>query len=365
MPAASLRVIEATLSDYCAMMEVRKRNGLSCPTNDEWIHIHCRHPEVNYKSEHVGWLLLNANGKPVGTLETIPLHYELAQEPIRTSAAASWAVDPEFRSASMLLMIKYFAQKDVDLFLNTTANEVGGKVFEAFKAKPAPGPYNQVSMWITDYHRFARAALRNKRIPCSPMVAPFVGAAMSLRDHLFRIRRAKPRLHHSIERIHEFDSRFDELWFKLRQRHERLFAPRTSACLNWHFSYPLKRGAIALALRQGDALYGYAVFRRTDRTDIGLKRLQLTDMQLLEESLENLTMLLETALHYAKLEGIDVVEAFGFREEKHDLFAVKASHKRIFPTWPYYYKAKSKSLKAKLENSSIWDPCPFDGDSGF
>jgi len=360
-----IKIRPATLGDFEAIDRVRKRNDLASIPRDEWTHIHSQHPLVEYPDSQIGWVLVTQEGEIVGVHESIRLAYEFDGKPVAVACSSSFAVNPDHRHASALLMAKFFAQRDIDLFIATTANEASGTVWQIHRGQTVPGPYDEVAMWVTRPVGFASAALRLKNIPGVRLAGPIAGTALALRRLARGPSEAQAKRHPDVQEVTSFDRRFDEFWQTLRSTRRRLMAPRSATCLSWHFAHSFKRGGVCLAIVRNDRIEGYAFFRRNDCNDIGLRRLQMVDLQLENENASEARLLIEAALDLAKRQNVHLVEAYGFCAEKHGLFSNLAKDQRRFPFPLFFYRTKKTDLSFDVDDAAIWDPAPYDGDGGF
>lgn len=359
-------VREATLNDFSAISEVTRRNGLTSTKYDQWTRLWNDNPFRSELSVPVGWLLENKAQGIVGTLSNIGRMYTYNGERLRVATASAWAVDPPYRSSAISLAKQFFSQKNVDLFMNTTASEAAAKVFKAFRCSEIPDPsYVRVLFWVTCYSGFAGSALRKLRIPPLPGLRHAAAMALYCRDL-----KRRPVRFRSIETcvLDGFDERFDAFWDVLRSRQNRLLAFRTAEALAWQFRPALKSGsAVIIALMEGGTLSGYVIGMRGDDERIGLRRFRVVDIQTISDDADVVLTLMRAALEHALRSGVDVVEAVGFHKSKRDLLEQLNPSHRTYPSCPYLYKLKPDCppLRDALRNVDAWDPSMFDGDSSL
>jgi hypothetical protein len=360
-------VREATLADYGAIREASLRNGIGAPNYLDWERFWKDTPFRSGLSAPLGWVLEEKSQGIVGTFSSVPRIYTYNGEPVRVALARGWAVDPSFRSASIFLANKFFSQKNVDLFLDTTASPQAGAIFKAFKCKEIPGPScAQVLFWIINYAGFAGSVLRRKQIPHLAALRHVAGPALCCMDLLHR-RKAR-RQQGKVCLLHSFDERFDAFWDVLRRRQGRLLAVRSSAALTWQFRPALESGdVVILAMFEGESLSGYLVMKRYDQEKIGLRRFRIVDIQAVSDEADTVLSLVSAALEHAAQSGVDVLEAMGFNRSKRDLLERFHPHRRMLPACPYLYRVSedSRSLRNALQEADAWDPSPFDGDAAL
>ena len=360
-------VREATLSDFPAISEVARRCGLSTSNYTDWARLWNDNPFRREIPAPVGWVLETKAQGIVGTLSNIVRMYSYGGEPVRVATASAWAVDPLYGTAAIFLAKQFFAQKNIDVFLNTTASSAAAEIFKAFRCSEIPDPsYTRVMFWVTRYVGFGGAALRKLRIPVIPGLKQAAGMALYCRDLVGR-RKARFR---RMETCHldRFDERFDAFWEMLRARPNRFLAVRTAEALNWQFRPALeKKNAVIVAAMEGEALAGYLIMTRGDDEQFGLRRFRVVDIQTARDQAEIIHSLMATALKDAARSGVDVVEAVGFHKSKRDVLEQWSPHYRNYPTCPYLYKVKTdcQPLREALRNVDVWDASKFDGDASL
>jgi hypothetical protein len=360
-------VREATVDDFVAMRNVALRNGLSFATLTDWQRFWNDNPFRLKLAAPLGWVLENKVHGIVGTLGNIPRIYLYNDDPVRVVAGSTWAVDPMFRTSAIFLAKQFFAQKNIDLFLNTTASAPAAAIFKAFRSSEIPDPlYTQVLFWITQYSDFAGALLRKVRWPALTGLRQVAGAALYLRDTVHR-----PKAQYRREEtclLLAFDERFDKFWDLLRAHRNRLLAVRTSEALTWQFRPALEAGSLAiLAVLEGSTILGYLIMKRVDDEGLGLRRFQVVDIQAIREEDNVIPSLMAGALEHAAHSGVHVVESVGFHKLKRDLLERLNPHHRSYPSCPYLYKVKASSpaLRDALQNIDAWDASLFDGDASL
>jgi|SRR5579871_33939 len=360
-------VREATLSDFPAISDVVRRNGLTPASYEHFARLWNDNPFRSELTVPIGWVLENKALEIVGTLSNIGRMYVYNGEPIRVASASAWAVDPPHRTSAVFLAKQFFSQKNVDLFLNTTASEAAAEVFKAFRCSEIPDPsFTRVLYWITSYAGFAGSVLRKLDIPLLPGLRHAAATAFYCQD-LIRSGRVRFRPMETLL-LGGFDERFDALWEQLRRKRDRLLAVRTAEALAWQFRPALESGSAAIiALREGKSLSGYLILMRGDDERIGLRRFRVIDIQTIRDEPDVVLSLMHAALEHAERSGVDVVEAVGFHRSKRDLLEQMNPHHRTYSSCPYLYKVKAncQPLQDALHNADVWDASQFDGDASF
>lgn len=365
--ASDCSVREATVDDFPALSEVLRRNGLSSPKFDDWTRLWDDNPFRSDPPAPLGWVLENKSQGIVGTLSNIARRYAYNGEPVRVATASAWAVDLPFRTSAIFQARQFFSQKNVDLFLNTTASAPAAAIFKAFRCSEIPDPmYARVLFWIIRHTEFAAAALRKKGLPAIAGVRHAAGLALSSRDLISRPKAQYREMEACL--LTRFDERFDAFWDVLRQRRNRLLAVRTSAALTWQFRPALENKSIAiLAVVDHGEFSGYLIMARGDDAQTGLRRFRVVDLQAKGDERDLVLPLMSAALEHAKAAGVDVVEAVGFHPAKRDLLAQLNPRHRMYSSFPYLYKVRPDAplLRDALKSADAWDASQFDGDASL
>ena len=367
-----VRIRELGLDDYAAVAALNTRNGLRAAPESDWRRLWVDNPSANeFREVPCGWVMEDSCSRVVGAACNVPVMYDMAGRSVRTSTGMAWAVDEAHRNASLLLLEAFFSQNHVDLLLNTTANPVAGKAWQAFRAQKLPQcNYDRNFIWITQYLAFARTiALRMRLRGIRLLQIPLAGCLV-VQDFwrsLHSIWDRSRQLDHAVQRLDIFDCRFDAFWETLKATGDgRLRATRDSRSLEWHFRPALQREEVFILACPGDsptAIDGYLIARRNDRDDIRLRRYQIADLQVRPGRDELIPALVAKALHVAKQERADVVELTGFEMARYPLSEALPHRTRQLPTWPYFFKSLDPYLASLLQNPDAWDASPFDGDA--
>jgi hypothetical protein len=263
---------------------------------------------------------------------------------------------------------KFFGQKNVDLFVNTTVNAKAAKLQEAFHALRVPaGAWDRSAFWVTNYRAFTASLMARKGMAGVTSLSYPLSAGLFVRDTLAR--NVLWGRHNGVRPQFgaQFDERFDVFWEQIRtHRAQELLATRSRQALDWHFRHSLASNkAWLLTVSKGDELAAYAILCRQDNPSYELQRMRLIDFQALPGQTELLRPILSHALQRCHDEGVHMLEAMGFSAEKQRVIDSTAPHYRELGAWRYFYKAKDEELAKRLRDPEVWDPCCFDGDASL
>lgn len=367
-----VKLREAVSADYHQVQALDARYHLGTLTELEWQHLYADSPFALRSGIEwpIGWVLETPENIIVGHIGNVLVEYSLNKESLVGASANRWVVNLDYRKHSTELAKSFFAQPQVDLFLNTTATWPSGRAFERLGAlKPPIEAYDRATFWIVDHPAFAASLLAKKNIPLAQAMGYPVGALLSVASFVRSFGRCKPNRRALVSEISTFDEQFDRFWDGLRAQPNRLLCVRDRAALAWRFDKPLRAGNAWVLVENDDAgrLASYAVFLRQDSPDVNLRRMRLVDFQSLGDGASFLRRAIEYALARCYDESIHVLEVIGFGVLRKQQIEVLAPYQRQLPSWMFWYKAAERlpELAKSLQSPELWDPCTYDGDGCF
>ena len=367
---AAIALRAATFSDFEKVALLHKRLGQGADSVENWKRLWVDNPALKNRevTPRIGWILESA-GSVVGFFGTIPLLCEFQGTTLTAAASCRFAVDPEFRSSSHLLVSSFLRQKDVDLFLNTTATPAAGKMMEASKASPVPQlDYGTVLFWVLDHRRFSEAVLKKLEArPALAKVGSFAGSVAMWAEA--RLRRRFPQVSTADSEVSEctldtLPSDFDAFCTEQAMASKKLIGKRSSEVLRWHFTPPgSQKICRVFTYRSGGRITGYAVSRQERDPQFGLVRCVVADLIAAEDDPKVVQALVAAAHASAKRSGSHVLEVTGFPRTIRRALDEWKPLTRQYPSNPYFYKARDRSLHERLSSEDLWYACPFDGDA--
>jgi hypothetical protein len=362
------RLRQASFKDHEQIAALESRYGLVSKGYDEWSNLWLGNPV--YKEVRpdwsIGWVLEDQDHRVVGTMGNIPLLYEFEGRRILAASGRHWAVEPAYRSASLILLDMVVNQRNVDLYVNNTVAGPAAAALDVFRCSRVPvGVWDESRFWITHYQAFSESVLCWKNVPLAKALSYPLAAAVFLKDRL-----AKADLRASdveVTACSGFDDRFDDFWEILKRSNPHvLLAVRTREILEWHYKHALLDGRLwILTVTDGPRLVAYAIFERKDKPALGLKRVLLVDFQSLDGSTALLSPLLSRALTKCREEGIHVLENIGRWLESGELIETVAPYRRKLSAWSYVYHANDSRLAESLKDRRVWAPSLFDSDASL
>lgn len=367
-----MRIRELSLNDYEQIRLLLIRNGLLPPNKHLWESLWKENPgnldDKKGKNWPMGWVLENDDDSIVGNLWNILMIYEFKGKKLIAAISSSWAVDKSHRAYSIPLHEIFFRQKNVDIFIATTANNTAGRVLEAaFKAKKIPfNSDNEVLFWITNYHNFVKSFMVKKNIPLKILSYP-ISLGLKVVDSIRHNRQIVRNKTIKIKEYSCFDQRFDVFWQKLKNKNQgRLLCFRNRQWLEWHYKAYKNTDKLSIfCVEKEGEITAYGILRRTDNPKINLTRMKLVDLQTIDNNEIAIEEIIKSCIEKCKREKISVFEIIGYNLKKRNIIKRYNPLKRKLQSWPFFYKVNNKELDLELENSNVWDICEYDGDASL
>src|SRR5579872_6764106 len=361
------KIREARVEDYTQIAAVSRRNGLGFKSEEQWRHLWLESPVFRrVKDWPLGWVAVTADDQVVGYMGNVIISFSFQGEELICGCPFGMAVDPPYRRLAGFMGRRFMSQKNAQIEILTSANSNSSPLAEMLRSIRVPvGDWDHSVYWITNNRGFAACALAMKKLPRA--LAYPAAVAMSVKSKFTGapFRAASGRV--PLTEYCTFDESFERFWQDLKTAYpQRLLADRSLEGLLWHFKFALQQNRVwILTTGSGSRISAYAIFYRHDNPAIGLKRMRLIDFQTLDGNVEVLAPMLAWAHERCKREGIDMLEAYGFRPEKEAVIESLRPLRRRLPAWFYFYYTRNKALAPVLADPNIWDPCHFDGDSSL
>jgi len=366
--AEPISVRQARFSDFDQVSALNTKLGLGPDSAENWKRLWLENPALlDGETPTIGWVLETSSGI-VGFLGSIRLQYESEGKVVRAVVASRLAVDVAYRSFTHLLIISFFRQKNVDLFLNTTATVSAGKMMVAFKAAPIPQEdYGSVLFWIIDSGHvtksvFERLGIGTRLRAARSLVSLAVRIDIGLRRRTPRVGTAKYSVLEG--NVNDIGDEFQRFWLAKSNETSRLQAKRSASIMRWHFNPPGNRHvAKVLGCYLGNRLVGYGIVRHYTSEKEGLRRSLVADLMIEGDDPCIVQQLLAAMYKSAKNAGSHVLEVMGFPKEIRQMFLKSKPYLRKYPACPFFYKAKDRAFHEKLADENAWYACSFDGDA--
>ena len=359
-----MKIRAANYNDLEEIKDLCTRNGLKInKINQEiWKDL----PKIKeFQDTPIGWVLETDEKKIVGVILNFFTNYTLNEKIYKAAIVSSWAVDDKYRKDSLGLFYRWLNQKNVDLLVDNRRTERSAKILKSYKFNNiTTKDYEKIMYWILDYPNFIRSAIKKKiKIFVGPII--FLPAII-LKLYDFVVRRNKnfyPKKN-TIE-VKSFDEKFDIFWNNI-PKNNKFLAERDTASLKWHFGRAInKKKNSVLTLYNENNLTGYIIIMRSDNNDIGLKRMQIVDIQTLSDDKENINDLIVNAIMFARKQGVHILELVGFGQDVRHQAAKMNPYVRKLSHSPFFYKLISKELKYAFSEKIEWNASLYDGDGSL
>ncbi len=366
----------ATVADGPAVNAFLRGLGLVLPDDPDDVARHWRgvwadNPALARHAPDValGWVLEDA-GAIRGVFCNLPLMAYMGETPIRISCGRAWAVEKAYRSETRRLCEAYFGQPNLDVVLISTAIPATGRRCLEFGGVALPQPeHGTVLYWVVNSPAFLRAAFRKKGR--GRQAAFWLGLLASVPfDFVMRLSGRRP--YASLAGVtpvpvSAIDADFDALYTAKRtELPDALLACRDAETLRWYFGLGARADETrVLRCDRDGGLKGYVVLIRDDAPAIGLKRYKIADMLVREDDPAVVDSLLAAAYEYATAKGVHVVELIGLPPHLRARAGKHKPYSRPLPTFPFYYKAQTPDLAARLADGASWYVTAYDGDSAL
>ena len=351
--ASDVTVRELQEDDAAAVQLVQSRNRLSSCDPETWKHLWTQHPfRQAFAKVPWGWALVSKAEGMVGTCSNVHLMYEFAGQQILGAVAASWAVDPKWRSAAFAFGAQFYRQRNVDLLINGSTSRVVSQLMTAYGMQRIPTPDSDTRLlWVCNYRKFLEAVFIKKHLPPKGVLIQPCATAMRLMDAI-RGRRTPPP-HGKIVRLQTFDERFDQFWLELLRGPAKLRAVRNAAMLRWRF--PGESSPI-LTLERSGKMVGYLVLSRGIRSHLGsLQQYSIQDWQLLEQNSQDAQDLLVAAIATTQTDSVDLLSLSGFDSWKRTQAMRLHPLRHSIGYWPAYFKSPRPAFQEQLTDPQLWD----------
>jgi len=366
----AVSVREVKLDDFDQVRDLNLRLGQGPDSLANWRRLWLANPALldGKGDSPIGWTLETSQGV-IGFLGSVPLRYEFEGKSLRAAATCRFAVEPAYRPFSHLLVVSFLRQRNVDLFLNTTATVPAGKIMMALKASPLPQPdYGTVLFWVLDPRAFTKEVLKKLGVKPSLIgAATAVGSLAIKGEAAFRIRGPKSKRSQFTTReiaLQEIGLGFERLWADTAREPGKLSAARTPEIMKWHFDPPGNRRTVKVfGTYAKNELLGYIIVRYEQSGAEDLRRALVADMLVKNNHPEILEQLFAAAASSAKNAECHVLEVMGFPRSVRQVLLRWKPYSRQYPACPFFFKARNRELHEKLMDERAWYACPFDGDS--
>ena len=363
-----MKIREIQIEDYSQIKELHKRYNLKILNQEAWIKFWTDNPSLmnSGNSFPLGWVLEDKEKTIVGSLGNIPKEYYYKNKKFVIACSHAWIVDNKYRLEAFSLLKNFFAQKNIDVFMVTTANSASVKIWTRFNAKKMPLQNFQESMFvILNLEKLIYSFLKYKKLSFGKLGGKFIFYLSYLL--FYRKLNFWKKIYQSkkVTLTEIIDNKFDEFWnnYKLNFQ-DKFLQSRTKVWITWLIQNKIKDGkAWIMSVMENNKLLGYAICLERNNDKIQLKRITLIDLVSLKDSEEVYLSLIKSCINETQRRGYYIFELVGFNNFKRKIFSKFKTFNRRLSIFPFYYKTSSNISGNFLEISDTWDPSLIDGDS--
>ena len=363
-----MQIREIQIEDYIQIKELHKKYNLNILDKDEWIEFWKKNPCILNSdiSIPIGWALENAQKRIVGSLFNIPKEYYYDNKKIVTACSHAWIVEDKFRLEAFLLLKNFFSQKNIDVFIVTTANEPTAKIWLRYDAKKMPIlTYQNSKFFVLDLEKLICSFLKRKKIYLGKIIEKFIFYL----SYIFLYKKInfwKNVNQSKIVTINTIiDNKFDDFWETYKSEFKYKFLQsRSASWIKWHIQQKIEKNkAWIITVVENKKILGYAICLERNNPKIELKRIIIIDLVSLQDNTEVYRSLIKGCINESKKRGYHIIEAIGFKNSKNEIFSQFKTFNRKFPIFSFYYKIGKIIDKNFLNTEDAWDPSLIDGDS--
>ena len=362
-----MKIRNVSIKDYEKIKILLKRHNMNMIDFKRWVNLWKKNPSL--KNNKIKWIkgwVIEKNNKVVGHVGHFPMQYILNKKSYICSVIYGWAVDEQFRSLSILLLKRYFSQKNVDLFLATNLNETSSKIMKMLKVKEVPSKSLNFSLVVAlNLQKVIKVFFADKHFPLKKLIlsifSPFLILFLKKKLNSWKNKFSTE----NIVKQNEIDGKFDLVWKKIvsSQKNKLLFR-RDKKWLKWHLNYFIKnRKAWIYFSIKNRKINGYSICIEKKNLKTGFKSALLIDINAFKEPGKTSTNLIGANIMEAKRRNCDIFEFRGFDNEKISYMNSFDPYKKKLLNNPFCYKTNNKKLNKLLAQSKYWCPSYLDGDA--
>tara|TARA_B100000029_G_scaffold515285_1_gene621533 strand:- start:469 stop:1566 length:1098 start_codon:yes stop_codon:yes gene_type:complete len=363
-----MKIREIQIEDYIQIQELHRKYNLNILDKDEWIKFWKNNPCLLNSDipAPIGWVLENEQKRIVGSLSNILKEYYYNNKKFFVACSHAWIVEDKFRLEAFALLKNFFSQKNIDVFMVTTANESTAKIWLRHDAKKMPVSTYQNSMFfVLDLEKLICSFLKVKKIYLGKIINKFIFylSYVFLYKKINFWKSVNQPKNVIINTI--IDNEFDVFWEDYKSEFKYKFLQsRSASWIRWHIQQKIEQNKAWInTVTENKKILGYAICLERNNPKIGLKRIVIIDLVSLQDNTEVYLSLIKGCVNESKKRGYHMIEAIGFKNSKNRIFSQFKTFNRKFPIFPFYYKIGKIVDKNFLNVEDAWDPSLIDGDS--
>jgi len=308
----------------------------------------------------MGWVIED-HGKVKGCVVNIVKTYCYNHKKILCSASNSLVVDEKYRSYTLNLLRKFFNQKKIDFFLNTTPNEATYKIWKKIGSHDIPQEtlYKKLLYIFNSKKTLSFFFKRNK------IIAP--NFFLNVSSNILRKSLIKKKIFDSTSKL-KFKRTLKlnkELKFFLKSNlnKNKLELNRDKSWFELNYNNRKIQKSYLFEVRRKNKIIGFCGLIENNIKKFNLKRLSLCDIIIEKNNPKIYEFLLFKLFNMSEIKKYDLIETQGFTNGKHNILKKFAHLSLKNKHYPFLYKVKSPSSNIFLKKKGIWKLSLVDGDN--
>ncbi len=355
-----MRVREAKFKDFKYISQLQKRHKLKSIIKYKKKFL----TNYNYfsKKNPIGWVLED-KGKIRGFIGNFIKKYYYNNKSYYSSAANSLVLDEDYRANTFLLLRKYFKQKKISFFFNSSPNYSSFKIWKKLGAYEIPqSTINRKLFYFLKIDNSINSYFSKKKIK----IPFFFISIISFLLAVIFIKKRKPEVNDEskLVQIKKFDQRI-KTFFKKNFKKNKLNLSRDRLWFDMYYNKQNSNKSFIYAVIKKSKIIGLIGFVEDNDTSINLKRLKLSDIEVLKDDKRIYDTIFRKISSNTNIKKYDLIETQGFSPGKFNII------KKLFhldlktKSYPFLFKSDKKNINLMLNKKNIWDFSLIDGDNLF
>ena len=320
----------------------------------------------NYKSFKkkfpMGWILIDKI-KIVGFVGNLIKKFYINKNTLHVAASNSLVVDEKYRQYTLLLLRKFFNQKKIDFYLNTTPNSATSKIWKKLNSHKIPMKnMDKIQLYFIDIKSVINSYFLKKE-----------------KIFLIRLNKAVPSVYKNvfykkinyvedknilIKKFNKIEKNFELFFKKYKSNTKKIILNRDKIWFNLHYKDKInKNKAWLFTAIKNKKIIGFIGCIEDNNNSIRLKRVKICDLIVLNDNKKVINSLIHKALCEITKKKYHLVETQGFSNTKFQCIKEIFHKSRSSGPFPYSFICNSKKLMPLLKNRKLWDFSLVDGDN--
>ena len=353
-----MRVREAKFKDFISISKLQSRHKLKSILNYKY------KISTNYlffsKKNPMGWVLED-KGVIRGFVGNFVKKYSLRNKYFFCSSINSLVVDKKYRQNTYLLLRRYFDQKKISFYLNSTPNDSTYKIWKKLGANEIPQSTIQKKLlYILKIENIINSYLLKKKFFVPSLIIKLITKIINF--IFFKSKNNKDNSNLDYVELNKFDSKV-KFFLKKNLDKNKLFLCRDKLWFKMNYNKKDKKKSFIFLILRKKEIVGLISLIENNNDSIDLKRLEIADFIINEKEKIFFGNIIKKIFLDTRFKRYDVIESQGFSEKKFNMLK-NIFHLEIkLNSFPFLYKSNDEKINKILENNKIWDLSLIDGDN--